>query len=155
MAAFLVAEALGGLLLFDLLSICGFSLVHAFTRGRRVARTTPTPEVTARVCRAVEEACIWYVKRAYCLQRSSVTTWMLRRRGVAAELVIGYRPVPVDSHAWVEVDGQVVNDRPQYQKFFRVLVECSALASAETTVALPTFRRSRPPSPLGSMSSDR
>jgi hypothetical protein len=73
------------------------------------------------VCRAVEEACIWYFKRAYCLQRSSVTTWMLRRRGVAAQLVIGYRPVPVDSHAWVEVDGRVVNDRPQYQKFFRVL----------------------------------
>jgi hypothetical protein len=36
-------------------------------------------------------------------------------------VVIGFRPVPVDSHAWVEVDGKVVNDRPQYQKHFRVL----------------------------------
>src|SRR3954452_16591813 len=120
----LIAEAFVNLLFFDLLSLRGFSRVHAFTRTRRVARRTAssaTPEVTARVCRAVEEACIWYVKRAYCLQRSSVATWMLRRRGVAAALVIGYRPVPVDSHAWVEVGGQIVNDRPQYQRFFRVL----------------------------------
>jgi hypothetical protein len=117
----LVAEAFGGLVLFDLLAWRGFAQVHAFTRRRRVAARTAPRDVTAQVCRAVEEACIWYFKRAYCLQRSSVTTWMLRRRGVAAELVIGYRPVPVDSHAWVEVDGKVVNDRPQYQKFFRVL----------------------------------
>ena len=116
-----VLEAIAGLIVFDLLSMRGFPFVYAFTRARPIARRRPSPEVTARVCRAVEEACIWYVKRAYCLQRSSVVTWMLRRRGVAAELVIGYRPLPVDSHAWVEVDGEVVNDRPQYQKFFRVL----------------------------------
>ena len=121
MTAILVAEAFVGLLMFDLLSLRGFSRVHAFTKARTVARRQPAPEVTARVCRAVEEACIWYVKRAYCLQRSSVTTWMLRRRGVEAALVIGYRPVPVDSHAWVEVNGKVVNDHSQYQKFFRVL----------------------------------
>jgi hypothetical protein len=121
MTLVLVAEALGWLMLFDLLSKTGFSRVHAFTRRRQVARHAPGADVTARVCWAVEEACVWYVKRAYCLQRSSVATWMLRRRGVPAQLVIGYRPVPVDSHAWVEVDGKVVNDRPQYQKFFRVL----------------------------------
>jgi Transglutaminase-like superfamily len=121
MTILLVGEALGWLLLFDLLATSGFAAVHEITRRRPVAARTPAPEVTARVCRAVEEACIWYFKRAYCLQRSTVATWMLRRRGVAAELVIGFRPAPVDSHAWVEVGGQVVNDRPQYQKFFRVL----------------------------------
>jgi hypothetical protein len=46
---------------------------------------------------------------------------MLRRHGRSASLVIGYRPVPFESHAWVELDGLVVNDRPQYQKYFRVL----------------------------------
>lgn len=121
MTVLIVAEALGWLLLFDVIAKTGFASVHAFTRRRHVARRTAGTEVTARVCWAVEEACIWYFKRAYCLQRSSVATWMLRRRGVPAELVIGYRPVPVDSHAWVEVGGQVVNDRPQYQKFYRVL----------------------------------
>jgi hypothetical protein len=73
------------------------------------------------VCWCVEEACVWYWKRSYCLQRSTVATWLLRRRGVPADLVIGFRPTPIDSHAWVEVNGVVVNDRPQYKKFYRVL----------------------------------
>ena len=30
-------------------------------------------------------------------------------------------PLPFESHAWVEVDGRVVNDRPQYQRAFTVL----------------------------------
>jgi hypothetical protein len=55
------------------------------------------------------------------LQRSVVATWLLRHHGWRAELVIGCRPLPFESHAWVEVDGQVVNDRPQYQKVFTVL----------------------------------
>ena len=121
MTILLIGEALAWLIVFDFLAMRGFAAVHEVTRRRPIATRTPAPEVTARVCRAVEEACIWYFKRAYCLQRSTVATWMLRRRGVAAELVIGFRPAPVDSHAWVEVGGQVVNDRPQYRRFFRVL----------------------------------
>jgi transglutaminase-like putative cysteine protease len=69
----------------------------------------------------VAEACVWYPRRAFCLQRSWVATLLLRRYGFPAQLVIGYRPIPVDSHAWVEIEGRVVNDRPQYQKFYRVL----------------------------------
>jgi hypothetical protein len=117
----LVSEAFAALLLFDALARRGFERTHAFTRARQVARCVPGADTTSRVCAAVEEACVWYYKRAYCLQRSSVATWLLRRRGIQAELVIGFRPVPIDSHAWVEVGGVVVNDRPQYQKFFRVL----------------------------------
>ncbi len=64
---------------------------------------------------------MWYVKRAACLQRSVVATWMLRRHGIAAEMVIGCRPLPFESHAWVEVEGRVVNDLPQYQRAFIVL----------------------------------
>ena len=64
---------------------------------------------------------MWYVKRAACFQRSVVATWILRRHGHAASLVIGYRPIPFESHAWVEVDGLVVNDLPQYRKAFAVL----------------------------------
>ena len=39
----------------------------------------------------------------------------------AAQMVIGCRPLPFESHAWVEVDGRVVNDRQEYQRAFRVL----------------------------------
>ena len=70
---------------------------------------------------SVDEACVWYAKRAACLQRSVVATWLLRRNGIAAQMVIGCRPLPFESHAWVEVDGRGVNDRPKYQSAFRVL----------------------------------
>jgi hypothetical protein len=117
----LVLEALIRLLLFDLISVVGYSRVHAFTRSRRVRSKTTGPDTLARVCNAVEEAGVWYVRHVLCLQRSTVTTWMLRRRGFQAELVIGLRQVPIESHAWVEVEGQVVNDRPQYKKFFKTV----------------------------------
>jgi hypothetical protein len=116
-----IAEAYAALLLFDLLALRGFQRTYTYTRGRRVSSRQPDTGTIAHVCWCVEEACVWYWKRAFCLQRSAVATWLLRRRGVAAELVIGFRPVPIDSHAWVEVAGQVVNDRPQYQIHFRVL----------------------------------
>jgi hypothetical protein len=117
----LVASAWCGLVAFDLALIWGFAGVHESIRACPVKpRRTMSPSVEDIVW-AVEEACVWYVKRAACLQRSSVATWLLRRSGVRADLVIGYRSVPFESHAWVEVDGLVVNDRPQYQRFFAVL----------------------------------
>jgi hypothetical protein len=116
-----VVQAWCGLLCFDVVSRQGFGIVHALVRHCPVAPRAIADGTVDDVCRAVDEACVWYVKRVYCLQRSAVATWLLRRYGVDAALVIGYRPAPIDSHAWVEVDGTVVNDRPQYQKFFLVL----------------------------------
>ena len=117
--AALAIEAWAGLVAFDVTRFAGFAAVH-----RRVAacRVGPRPTATAdEVVWAVEEACVWYVKRAFCLQRSAVAARMLRRHGLPGSLVIGYRPVPFESHAWVEIDGKVVNDRPQYQARFLVL----------------------------------
>lgn len=104
----------------DLVQITGFARMRRLIvrcRVRRPLASAPTQDIVW----AVEEACVWYVKRVACLQRSAVTTWMLRRHGTSAHLVIGYRPVPFESHAWVEVDGVVVNDRAQYPKVFTVL----------------------------------
>ena len=112
-------QAIAGLMVYDVVARMGFAQTHAFVAKCPTAKRRPAE--TPRICDAVAEACVWYVKRVHCLQRSAVTTWLLRLHGVPAELVIGCRPVPVQSHAWVEVNGQVVNDRPQYQKFFRVL----------------------------------
>lgn len=49
-----------------------------------------------------------------CLDRSLVTWWMLRRRGIPAVVRFGTRPDPkrrMAFHAWVECEGEVVNDR--------------------------------------------
>lgn len=116
----LTACAWCGLVAVDLALIRKFAGVHDAVRACRVAKRRTAPSIDDIIW-AVDEACVWYVKRAACLQRSAVATWLLRRNGVASTLVIGYRPVPFESHAWVEVDGQIVNDRPQYQRFFTVL----------------------------------
>jgi hypothetical protein len=118
--ASLLAQAWLALAAFDVALLAGFARVHDRVRRCRVRRRSGRPAIDDVVW-AVDEACVWYVKRAACLQRSAVATWLLRRHGVAATLVIGYRPVPFESHAWVEVDGAIVNDRPQYQQVFSVL----------------------------------
>jgi len=116
----LTAHAWIALLAFDVALLAGFARVHDCLRRCRQRPVSTVPAV-ADVVWAVNEACVWYLKRAACLQRSAVATWLLRRNGIPAELVIGYRPVPFESHAWVEVNGVVVNDRPQYQTAFCVL----------------------------------
>ncbi len=116
----LVVQAWAALVAFDLARLGRFTRVHERLRHCSVS-ARPKPIETTDVIWAVDEACVWYVKRVHCLQRSAVAAHLLRRQGIAAELVIGYRPIPFESHAWVEVDGQIVNDRPQYQRAFLVL----------------------------------
>ena len=117
--AWLTACAFAGLALFDAARILGFAGVHTWIARQRPrsVRTTPPEDVVW----AVDEACVWYVRRVLCLQRSAVAVWLLRRHGLPAHLVIGYRPIPFESHAWAELDGKVINDRPQYQNVFTVL----------------------------------
>lgn len=105
---------------FDIARPAGFARLCAWLHRRRPA-SQRCPATAEDIVWCVDEACVWYVKRAACLQRSVVATWMLRRQGIAAEMVIGCRPLPFESHAWVEVDGHVVNDLPQYQRAFTVL----------------------------------
>jgi hypothetical protein len=53
---------------------------------------------------------------ARCLGRSLLLWFLLRRRGIDAELVVGARRVvggTLAAHAWVEVEGQPVNDEPK------------------------------------------
>ncbi|HYL45401.1 MAG TPA: lasso peptide biosynthesis B2 protein [Candidatus Limnocylindrales bacterium] len=50
--------------------------------------------------------------RTNCLEQSLVLWWLLERRGIAAELRIGARKDAghLEAHAWVELDGQVLNE---------------------------------------------
>jgi len=78
-------------------------------------------ELSSVIAEAVRDVAPFYWKPVRCLQRSMITARMMRRHGIAAEVVIGYRPVPFFSHAWVEVGGRVVNDSPTYQMRLQVL----------------------------------
>jgi hypothetical protein len=69
----------------------------------------------ADICRAVGWALSLYWKPVLCLQRSVATARLLRKQHLDARVVVGCRPEPFFSHAWVEVAGRVVNDSPLYK----------------------------------------
>lgn len=103
----------------------GFRSIHQGVARWSVATRTPVDETTLmRACAAVNRACTWHPKRALCLQRASVLVCLLRSLGFPAEMVIGVHKMPFYGHAWTEVDGRVVNDHENAQKFFQVLSRC-------------------------------
>lgn len=78
-------------------------------------------DLAYRLCRAMDFACVFYPKRVLCLQRSVATTLLLRRYGLSAEMVIGAQTLPFRSHAWVEINNEVVNDKPYMLELYRPL----------------------------------
>jgi hypothetical protein len=79
---------------------------------------------SAELCHAMDFASIFYFKTVLCLQRSAATTLLLRRHGWDAHMVIGAQLIPFKSHAWVEINGVVVNDRPYMLEIYQVLDRC-------------------------------
>jgi hypothetical protein len=98
-----------------------FAALHAAVRTCRVRADTTHSVSLMDLCRAVDTACIWHWKKVLCLQRSAAATCLLRRHGIAAELVIGTQQIPFNAHAWVEVDGQVVTDKTYMHEMYVVL----------------------------------
>jgi len=82
------------------------------------------PDAVDRICSAVDMACIWYWKEVLCLQRSAATSCLLKSHGISAQLVIGAQQLPFKAHAWVEVDGRVVNDRAYVTEMYAILDRC-------------------------------
>jgi len=121
----MVFAALVGLCLFDfLLSAVSMEVMCHVVHRWPLKQRKPKDDrivVIGKICTAVERSCVWYGKKALCLQRSAVTACMLRAWGIAAEMVLAVRPMPTVAHAWVEVAGSVINDRPQVRRFYRRL----------------------------------
>lgn len=76
------------------------------------------------IVRSVNLACVFYFKKVLCLQRAAATTCLLRKAGIRAQLVIGVQTLPYGAHAWVEVDGAVVNDKAYTPQMYSVLSRC-------------------------------
>jgi hypothetical protein len=101
-----------------------FADLHARVRRCPISAQAPPADVVERISSAVNLACIWYWKQVLCLQRSAATTCLLKQHGVAAQMVIGTQRMPFKAHAWVEVDGAVVNDKPYTPEMYQVLDRC-------------------------------
>jgi hypothetical protein len=112
----LFVEALFGLLLYDLLNtFFPFKVIHSTVKGWKLSDKQGARDTIDQVSRAVDLAALWYPKRALCLQRSFVSTYLLRRRGIPARLVLGALKLPFRAHAWVEVNERTVNERAEAQ----------------------------------------
>src|SRR5260370_25070145 len=119
--SFLVLKAYLKLIYFDLYLARGnFAALYDKVRQCPVGKTSPPPDAVKRICSAVDMACIWNWKEALCLQRSAATSCLLKSRGIFAQMVIGAQQLPFKSHAWVEVDGRVVNDKAYVPEMYAI-----------------------------------
>jgi Transglutaminase-like superfamily len=123
--ALLVLRAYCLLLLFDAyLARRNFGALYAAVKNCACNERKPLPNPVQRVCFAVDVASIWYWKKILCLQRSAATACLLKRYGVPAKMVIGTQATPFKAHAWVEVDGRVVNDKPYTPELYAEIARC-------------------------------
>jgi len=96
-----------------------YGRVRQCSASKRLARQT-----VQQICSAIDRACIWYPKRVLCLQRSAATVLLLKKRGIPAQLVIGAQQFPFRAHAWAELDGTVINDKPYMSNIYAILDRC-------------------------------
>jgi len=121
----LIVRAYIALIRFDLfLSRGDFAGLYDAVRRRTCRTVGIEDDITRKICSAVDIACIWYWKHVLCLQRSAAAACLLRDNGVPAELVIGAQHMPFRAHAWVEVQGCVVNDKSYTNEMYAVLDRC-------------------------------
>jgi len=66
-----------------------------------------------------------------CLRRSLALRLLLARRGVEAGLVLGVRKegAAIEGHAWLQINGTVINDRADIARQFTPLQDASEAAS--------------------------
>jgi hypothetical protein len=101
-----------------------FADLHTRIHALPVYARRSLPNGASRISEAVARACIWHPKPVLCLQRSCVAVTLLRRYGIPAQMVIGAQRLPFKAHAWVEIDGKVVNDRPEVNSEYIVMERC-------------------------------
>lgn len=106
-------------------AICVLTVTHLVVRFTHFSRlqwlitrvpvlwTTPSSDrarVILETGRAVGRAKRFYITDVKCLPSAAACTCLLRIRGIRAQLTIGVRSPPFEAHAWVELDGAIVND---------------------------------------------
>jgi hypothetical protein len=121
----LVPAAFWHLTYFDLrFTRHGFHALYREVRNRPVRQPDVRRRSVEQVCSAVDQAILWYPRQVLCLQRSTVAVWLLKESGFPAQLLLGAQQLPFRAHAWVEVEGQVVNDKPSVAEIYAVLERC-------------------------------
>lgn len=98
------------------LRLAGLKRFQSWLDRSPVARRVPLSHGEASALGvAVNRAANHVFGLANCLTRSLLLRWLLRRFGTASDLRIGVRMEGREllAHAWVEIDGIPLNDRPE------------------------------------------
>jgi hypothetical protein len=128
--SFLVLRILVETLRYELVyPIRGFRGVHRGLR-RRIRSRHLDLAAALRISKAYELVSSFYWKPILCLERSVIVARVMHAYGIPAAVIIGYRFVPFTSHAWVEVDGKVVNDSAGFAEKMTVLERIAPVTSA-------------------------
>jgi hypothetical protein len=107
-----------------LLLLFRYQDLHNTLKKRVHLDSGPSPEIAnleaAQLSMIVELAARRRLVNATCLRRSLVLWYLLRREGIDSELRIGVRKEAekIIGHAWVEIDGSVINDDVENIKQF-------------------------------------
>lgn len=92
-------------------------VIRRLDRGR--AACAAHDVATARGVEAsVAKAAALFPGRALCLEQSLTLYTLLRRSSVAARLRLGVQSYPFAAHAWVEADGEPLNDIAEHIAFY-------------------------------------
>lgn len=115
--AFLVFNAFLEIVHYEsILRVWGIGRILEQINRQGISREPFTEGLEQDICNAVLLASCFHWKPVLCLQRSVCTARLLRKHGIYARVVIGYRPSPFFSHAWVEVEDRVVYGSPAYKR---------------------------------------
>ena len=94
-------------------------------------------EMAERTVRAVRSVELHGPAKPNCLERSMTLWWLLRRDGIAGEIHIGARKngSRLEAHAWVELDGKVLNDSAEVHNHYARFDAPIAAAEADSIAA--------------------
>ena len=99
-----------------LLHLFRYQDLHKFLKKRVPLKSNLPSELAisraTKLSGIVESAGRTRLVNASCLRRSLVLWYLLRREGIESNLCFGVRKVAdeIIGHAWVEIDGSVIND---------------------------------------------
>lgn len=92
-----------------------FALLNVYAK-RHAPLSTPNKEDLDKVAHILDKACMLYPTKTLCLAWAASFVMLLLKRGWRCQLLIGVQTLPFYAHAWVELNGKVINDDPQLQE---------------------------------------
>jgi len=107
------------------LNLRRFGFKNYLARLQHISLAAIAPDIEtssgpAQISYLINGAARLLFRREACLERSILLWSLLRRRGIESELRIGVATEDgtIRAHAWVEIDGEPINEQPQTNKKF-------------------------------------